>query len=131
MIKWAASWQNQRYTFATSMDLDQSVHPRILIRIHTVRYQSFSTCNRVCKRTACILIRLQRCTDWSRSMLVRKRITLVLSWRGSNGSLDGSLNIKHRIFSWIFIQICSHIEKNSCQIAKILLDVWIFVSSCT
>jgi hypothetical protein len=37
--KWAASWQNQHSSFATSMNPDQSVHPRSLIRIHAVRYQ--------------------------------------------------------------------------------------------
>jgi hypothetical protein len=31
---------------------------------------SFSTCNRVCKRTAWILIRLRGCAAWSWSMLV-------------------------------------------------------------
>ncbi|XP_060607680.1 DNA repair protein complementing XP-A cells homolog [Ruditapes philippinarum] len=31
---------------------------------------SFSTCNRVCRRTAWILIRLRGCAGWSRSMLV-------------------------------------------------------------
>jgi hypothetical protein len=39
IIKWAASWQNQHNGFATSMDPDQPVRPRSLIRIHAVRYQ--------------------------------------------------------------------------------------------
>jgi hypothetical protein len=33
----AASRQNQHSAFATSMDQEQLGHPRILIRIHTVR----------------------------------------------------------------------------------------------
>jgi hypothetical protein len=33
---WAASWQKQRNAFPTSMDRDQPVHPRSLIRIHAV-----------------------------------------------------------------------------------------------
>jgi hypothetical protein len=33
---WAASWQKQHSAFATSMDPDQPVHPRSLIRIHAV-----------------------------------------------------------------------------------------------
>jgi hypothetical protein len=37
------------------------LHPCSLIRIHAVRYHSFSTCYRVCKRTAWILIRLRGC----------------------------------------------------------------------
>jgi hypothetical protein len=37
--KWAASWQNQRNAFATSMDPDQPAHPHSLIKIHAVRYQ--------------------------------------------------------------------------------------------
>jgi hypothetical protein len=37
---WAVSWQNQHNGFATSMDPDQPLHPRILIRIHTVRLQT-------------------------------------------------------------------------------------------
>jgi hypothetical protein len=65
------------------MDPNQPAPPRSLIRIHAVRYQ-FSTCNRVWKRTAWILIRLCRCTGrlvWIHAG--RKRTTLVLSWRGS------------------------------------------------
>jgi hypothetical protein len=38
---------------------------------------SFSTCYRLCKRTALILIRLRGCAGWSGSTM------LVLSWRGS------------------------------------------------
>jgi hypothetical protein len=66
---WAASWQNQHSEFATIMDPDQPAHPRSLIRIHAVRFH-FSTCNRVGKGTAWILIRLRRCAGWSGSMLV-------------------------------------------------------------
>jgi hypothetical protein len=38
--KWAASRQNQRYAFATSMDPDKHAHPRSLIRIHAVPLQT-------------------------------------------------------------------------------------------
>jgi hypothetical protein len=37
---WAASWQNQHSGLATSMNPDQPVHPRSLIRIHAVRLQT-------------------------------------------------------------------------------------------
>jgi hypothetical protein len=56
---WAASRQNQHNRFATSMD-----HGSMLFTV------SFSTCNRVGKRTAWILIRLRGCAGWSGSMLV-------------------------------------------------------------
>jgi hypothetical protein len=46
---------------------------RSLIRIHAVGYQ-FSTCYRICKCTAWILIRLRGCADWSKSMLVAKAL---------------------------------------------------------
>jgi hypothetical protein len=39
-MKWAASRQNQHNGFATSMDPDQPVHPRSLIRIHAYTVQS-------------------------------------------------------------------------------------------
>jgi hypothetical protein len=37
---WAASRQNQHSAFAISMDPDQPAHPRSLIRIHAVRFQT-------------------------------------------------------------------------------------------
>jgi hypothetical protein len=37
---WAASQQNQRDAFATSMDSDQPAHQRSVIRIHVVRLQT-------------------------------------------------------------------------------------------
>jgi hypothetical protein len=66
--KWAASRQNQHSAFVTSMDPDQPAHPRRLIRIHAQFAISFSTCYRVCKRTAWILIRLDTC--WSQTHYV-------------------------------------------------------------
>jgi hypothetical protein len=65
MCIWAASWQNQHNGFATSMNPDQPAHLRSLMFPI-----SFSTCYRVCKRTAWILIRLLRCAGWFGSMLV-------------------------------------------------------------
>jgi hypothetical protein len=80
---WAASQQNQRNAFATSMDPDQPVHQRSLIRIHAV---CLNTLLQVEK-----LIANSMGTDQTARMgrLVwihagRKRITLVLSWSGSN-----------------------------------------------
>jgi hypothetical protein len=75
---WAASWQNQHNGFATSMDPDQLAHPRILIRIMLFAI-SFSTCKRVGKRTAWILVRLRGCAGWSGSMLVTKTLCWVCS----------------------------------------------------
>jgi hypothetical protein len=66
----SSSRQNQHNGFATSRDPDKPAHPRSLIRIHMMFAISFSTCNRVCKRTAWILIRLRGCACWSGSMLV-------------------------------------------------------------
>jgi len=39
-IIWAAPWENQHSVFATSMDPDQPGHPRSLVRIHAVHFQS-------------------------------------------------------------------------------------------
>jgi hypothetical protein len=59
---WAASWQNQRNAIATSICAVWSGSMLFAI--------IFSTCKRVGKRTAWILIRLRWCAGWSGSMLV-------------------------------------------------------------
>jgi hypothetical protein len=69
--------------FATSMDRHQPAHPRSLIRIHAVR---LPTLLQVEKLTANNMdpdqtARMRR-LDWMHAG--RKRIMLVLSWRGSN-----------------------------------------------
>jgi hypothetical protein len=79
---WSAPWQNQYCTFATSIDPDQHVHPRSLIRIHAVHLQTFL---QVEKLIANSMDPDQ--TAWM-SRLVwnhagRKPIMLVLSWHGS------------------------------------------------
>jgi hypothetical protein len=78
---WAASRQNQRNSFATSMDPDQPAHPHSLIRIHAVRLQTLLQVENLIAnsmdpdQTA----RMRRLV-WIHAG--RKRITLVLSWRG-------------------------------------------------
>jgi hypothetical protein len=59
---WAAPWQNLHSAFTT----------QTCTSAESVR--CFSTCNRVCRRTAWILIRLCECAGWSGSMLFAKAL---------------------------------------------------------
>jgi hypothetical protein len=75
-INWAASWQNQHNGFATSMDPDQPVHTRSLIRIHAVRLQTILQVDN-------LIANSMDPDQTARIHTGRKPIMLVLSWRGS------------------------------------------------
>jgi hypothetical protein len=62
---------------------------------------SFSTCNRVYKRTAWILIRLRGCAGWSGC----KRTMLVLSWHGPFDALFGSWFFLNKRWIRKFLQV--------------------------
>jgi hypothetical protein len=59
-VIWAASRQNQHYSFATRMDPDQHARPQRLIRFHAVRLQTLLQVEKLIANSA----------GWSGSMLV-------------------------------------------------------------